>query len=237
MPILLLLFISFISTAQEYADYSIQSENGKLFFVDKVDPDIGDKAIAVFFNDKIKGEYFVDFLPYLSSKGKIKNAFYVNTKNIKKRYIIIQESQIDSDTGMNWFNYFNVIVFSYADGRLSRDDKLTSYFGSGGDITNPNVLDAIPYHYPYSERDEIINVINKSEFNDWITGNPATLKIKRKSYFFSEPLPINKGKSYLIENDKVLRKAHESGWDYVIYKSPKGRTYSGWMSCYLTGSC
>jgi len=237
MPMLFIVFLllSFSCNVKSY-EY-IQGDEGTLSFVDKVDETIGDDVIAIFFDDIHGRKYFVDDLPYLSSKGKIHDGFYLNNGELKSRYFVIQQSQIDSDTGMNWFNYFNVIVFYYVNGRLTRDDNLTSYFGSGGDILTPNGVNSIPYYFPYSEKEGIIKSLSKPEFSAWMKGRDVKLKIKSKSHFFPEPLPINRAKSYLVEGDVVLRKKHESGWDYIIYKSAKGREYSGWMPCSSTGSC
>ncbi|WP_440893213.1 hypothetical protein AAGU50_09230 [Aeromonas dhakensis] len=237
MPMLFFVFL-LLSFSYNVSSYEyIEGDEGKLFFVDKVDESIGDDVIAIFFDDIHGGKYFVDSLPYLSSKGKIHDGFYLNSGELKSRYFVIQQSQIDSDTGMNWFNYFNVIVFYYHNGKLTKDEKLTSYFGSGGDIFNPNGVNSIPYSFPYRDKTNIVKSISKPEFSAWMKGLDVKLKIKGKSHFFPEPFPINKAKSYLVEGDSVLRKKHESGWDYIIYKSEKGREYSGWMPCSSTGSC
>ncbi|WP_324016526.1 hypothetical protein [Aeromonas hydrophila] len=237
MPMLLVVFLLFSFSFNVESDEYVQGDEGKLFFVDKVDETIGEDVIAIFFDDIHGGKYLVDNLPYLSSKGKIHDSFYLNDGELKSRYFVIQQSQIDSDTGMNWFNYFNVIVFHYVNGRLTKDDKLTSYFGSGGNILTPNGVDSIPYSFPYSDKEGIVKSLSKPEFSEWMKGHNVKLKIKSKSYFFPEPLPINKEKAYLVEGDAVLRKKHESGWDYIVYKSAKGREYSGWMPCSSTGSC
>src|SRR5574344_1064936 len=218
MPFLFILLLLFFSCGAQ-SEVSIHGDRGTLFFVEKPDETIGDNVIAVFFDDKNGGRYFVDYLPYLSSKGIVKESFYLNTDTLKERYIVIHQSQIDSDTGMNWSSYFNVIVFSYSNGRLTRDDKLTSYFGSGGDIANPNGVGSISYSFPYKKKEKIIQATGKNEFKKWMIGEDAKLKIKAKSYFFPEPIPINRSKSYLIKGDDVLRKKHESGWDYIMYKS------------------
>lgn len=236
MPALLFLFLLSFSCAAQ-SETSIQGNEGKLFFVDKVDDTIGDDVIAAFFDDNKGEKYFVDYLPYLSSKGKIQDSFYLNTDKLTSKYFVVQELQIDSDTGMNWSIFFNVIVFSYLNGKLTRDEKLTSYFGSGGDVINPNGADSVTYSFPYNKKEGILQTVSKPEFDAWMKGQDVKLKIKGKSYFFPEPLPINRAKSYLVEGDVVLRKKHESGWDYVVYKSTKGREYSGWMPCSLTGSC
>lgn len=236
MPALFFLFLLSFSCAVQSKTF-IHGNEGKLFFVDKVDDTIGDDVIAVFFDDNKGLKYFVNYLPYLSSKGEIRDSFYLNTGNLTSKYFVVQESKIDSDTGMNWSNYFNVIVFSYLNGKLTKDKKLTSYFGSGGDIINPNGTNGITYYFPYNKKERILQTVSKPEFDAWMKGQDVKLKIKGKSYFFPEPLPINRAKSYLVEGDVVLRKKHESGWDYVVYKSTKGREYSGWMPCSLTGSC
>lgn len=236
MIILFFLFsLSFPCAAQ--SEFSIQGDEGKLFFVDQIDDTVGDNVIATFFEDNNGRTYFVDYLPYLSSKGKVQDVFYLNTGKLTSRYFVVQQSQIDSDTGMNWRNYFNVVVFYYVNGELSKDEKMTSYFGSGGDIVNPSGSNSIVYSFPYNEKKKIIQAVSKPAFDSWMKGESVKLKIKGKSYFFPEPMPINKTKSYLVEGDVVLRKKHESGWDYVVYKSTKGREYSGWMLCSLTGSC
>lgn len=236
MSALFFLFLLSFSCAVQSETF-IHGNEGKLFFVDKVDDTIGDDVIAVFFDDNKGLKYFVDYLPYLSSKGEIRDSFYLNTGNLTSKYFVVQESKIYSDTGMNWSNYFNVIVFSYLNGKLTKDRKLTSYFGSGGDIINPNGTNGITYYFPYNKKERILQTVSKPEFDAWMKGQDVKLKIKGKSYFFPEPLPINRAKSYLVEGDVVLRKKHESGWDYVVYKSTKGREYSGWMPCSLTGSC
>ncbi len=236
MPALFFLFLLSFSCAVQSKTF-IHGNEGKLFFVDKVDDTIGVDVSAVFFDDNKGLKYFVDYLRYLSSKGEIRDSFYFNTGNLTSKYFVVQESKIDSDTGMNWSNYFNVIVFSYLNGKLTKDKKLTSYFGSGGDIINPNGTNGITYYFPYNKKERILQTVSKPEFDAWMKGQDVKLKIKGKSYFFPEPLPINRAKSYLVEGDVVLRKKHESGWDYVVYKSTKGREYSGWMPCSLTGSC
>ncbi|MCX0450279.1 hypothetical protein, partial [Aeromonas veronii] len=75
--LLFIFLLSFSCAAQSEA--SIQGHEGKLFFVDKVDDTIGDDVIAVFFDNNKSGRYFVDYLPYLSSKGEIQDSFYLNT--------------------------------------------------------------------------------------------------------------------------------------------------------------
>lgn len=230
----ILLIVSNNTTAKDI-EY-VKTKDIIMSFVSEFNPDVSDDAISVYIKDS-RGNYLADRLPYLSSKGRIKEAFYVNSKELEKTFFVIQESQVDSDTGMNWKNYFNVIVYSYSEGKIARNHKLTTYFGSGGDIINTSSASSIAFKYPYSTKQDILRTTNNPAFLDWMHDKDTRFRVKGKSYFFPEPMDINKSKVYVLEGDFVTRKKHDSGWDYVEYKTKTGKVYSGWMLCSLIGSC
>ncbi len=62
------------------------------------------------------------------------------------------------------------------------NEKLSNFFGSGGDIIDYKHKKIIIYKFPYSTQSDLKNELNSKLFKDWMNGNLDSGIVLRKTF-------------------------------------------------------
>ncbi|MCO8309940.1 hypothetical protein [Pseudomonas mandelii] len=223
---------------------ALKAEDGFIVFnneplVDEGGQETEDVAIGVEFVPCVGNKKRIAGLPFLAATGTVKAAFFENSKTDgTPKLFIIHGVEIRSDTGVNYKgDYYSVHVFSRGAAGYVRDDRLSNYFGAGGDITSEPGGLVLVYNFPYKTADEISKKINSNAYKQWVDGNVVKLTMNKKTPIYSSANLSDITKMYLIKGDIVLQEAVEAGWIQIMFKTAKGKEIRGWVQCVDTSSC
>ena len=177
-------------------------------------------------------------LPYLADTGKVRSAFLYNFDGGDVTNLFVVHSvEIRSDTGIRYSgDYYSVNVYKVNGENFVRDDRLSAYFGSGGDILAENNKDLL-YVFPYKSEALILAKISSSSFAKWSKGGLVNLIVSKITPMHRAPVLADVTRMYLVAGDKVSQDAVEAGWLSIIYKTSKGKIIRGWILCDNADGC
>jgi len=177
-------------------------------------------------------------LPYLAGTGKVRDAFlYDADGGSEKKLFVIHSVEIRSDTGVKYSGeYYSVNVYKQKNGSYVRDDRLSVYFGDGGDVLAENYKDLL-YTFPYKGEGAILKKLNSGSYKKWRAGSPVSLVINKKTPIYESPVLTDVTRMYLVAGDTVSQDAVEAGWLSIIYKTSKGKIIRGWIQCANADGC
>ncbi|MFJ2364912.1 hypothetical protein ACIPIN_14665 [Pseudomonas sp. NPDC087697] len=178
-------------------------------------------------------------LPFLAATGNVKAAFLADDKvDAKPKLFVIHSVEIRADTGVKYLgDYYTVHVYSNTPSGYVRDERLSNYFGVGGDIASDADESVLAYRYPYKTADEIITRINSVAYKKWADKEVVKLTISKKTSIYSSANLFDTTKMYLIKGDSVLQESVEAGWIEIMFKTSKGKEIRGWVQCVNTDGC
>lgn len=224
---------------------ALNTDSGTLVFYytklpknESQDPD--DMAIDVDFVNCADGaKKNIAVLPFLAATGAVKAAFFATTKpGAEPELIIIHAVGIRADTGVNYLgDYYTVHVYANTPAGYVRDERLSNYFGNGGDIVRDFDSEALVYTFPYKTADAIVAKLNSAAYKHWAAGDVVKLTINKKTSIYSSPVMADVTKMYLIKGDSVLQEGVEAGFLKVMFKTPKGNAIRGWVKCADADGC
>lgn len=177
-------------------------------------------------------------LPYLSSTGQVRDAFLYAPDGVDvKRLFVIHSVEIRSDTGVKYSgDYYSVNVYKVEGDSYVRDDRLSTYFGDGGDILAENYKGLL-YEFPYKNKSSVLEKLKSKLYRAWRAGTPVSLVINKKTPIYGSPVLADVTRMYLVEGDKVWQDAVEAGWLSIIYRTSKGKEIRGWIQCGNADGC
>lgn len=177
-------------------------------------------------------------LPYLADTGKVRDAFLYDADGAgEKKLFVIHSVEIRSDTGVKYSGeYYSVNVYKVEGGRYVRDDRLSTYFGDGGDVWAENYKGFL-YTFPYKSEMSVLEKLNSKSYSAWRSGTPVTLVVNKKTPIFVSPVLADVTHMYLVPGDKVWQDAVEAGWLSIVYKTSKGKEVRGWIQCGNADGC
>lgn len=202
------------------------------------DPD--EKAIDVDFVNCADGKKTnIGGLPFLAATGRLQAAFLAQAKpDTAPMLFIIHAVGIRAYTGVNYLGeYYTVHAYSHTAKGYVRDERLSNYFGNGGDIARDVESEELVYTFPYKTADDIVAKLNSAAYKHWAAGDKVTLTINKKTSIYSSPILADVTKMYLIQGDSVLQEGVESGWVKILFKTPKGKSIRGWVQCGDASGC
>lgn len=202
------------------------------------DPD--DVAIDVDFVNCADGsKKNIGGLPFLAATGRVQAAFLAQAKpDAAPMLFIIHAVGIRAYTGVNYLgDYYTVHAYSSTATGYVRDERLSNYFGNGGDIARDAESEELVYTFPYKTADELVAKLNSTAYKRWAAGDKVTLTINKKTFIHSSPVLADMTKMYLIKDDSVLQEGVEAGWLKVMFKTPKGKEIRGWVQCRDVDGC
>ncbi|WP_085579005.1 MULTISPECIES: hypothetical protein [unclassified Pseudomonas] len=197
------------------------------------------KGIDVSYIDCVsKAKRLVGQLPYLADTGQVRAAFFVDIEGgSESEFFVIHSVGIHSDIGVKYSGeYYSVHVYKKSEDGYSRDERISKYFGEGGDILNDD-YQGLLYAFPYKDQLSVINKLATPAFSKWNEGVPVQLTINKNAKIYSSPVFDDVTRMYLIAGDKVQQEAVEAGWLSVMFKTPKGKEIRGWILCGDADGC
>lgn len=171
------------------------------------------------------------------------NVEYVSTNILDSKhnfYIALSYNENYRDV-YNKYNYANkfYIINAYTcdfKGNCNKNEKLSSFFGNGGDIQDLNT-NKIVYKYPYSKKSELETELNSKLFKNWLAGKLTYGTVLKKTFINDVSNFTPNHKSYLIKGDKFIIQNISSKWLNINYTNKNGRTTTGWIACDDTDVC
>lgn len=168
---------------------------------------------------------------------------YIFFQNLKNKYNIFLGISYTEDyrDPLNRFNYLNryYIIRVYECNKnnfCNEDEKLSNFFGSGGDIIDYKNKKII-YKFPYSTEVELKNELSSKLFKDWMNGKLDSGIVLRKTFINEVNNFTPEHVGYLIKGNKFKIKEVTSRWLNIVYLTKNGRKISGWIACQDTTVC
>ncbi|MBK5549048.1 hypothetical protein JFU49_01925 [Pseudomonas sp. TH03] len=224
---------------------ALQADSGAIVFNyvklpegESQDPD--DMAIDVDFVDCADGsKKNIAGLPFLAATGTVKAAFFATTKpGAEPELIIVHAVGIRADTGVNYLgDYYTLHAYAHTPAGYVRDERLSNYFGNGGDIARDAESEELVYTFPYKTAEAIVAKLNSPAYQHWSAGDEVKLSINKKTPIYSSPVLAEATKMYLIKGDSVLQEGVEAGFLKIMFKTPKGKAIRGWVKCADADGC
>ncbi|KNH47008.1 hypothetical protein [Pseudomonas lini] len=202
------------------------------------DPD--DVAIDVDFVNCADGsKKNIGGLPFLAATGRVQAAFLAQAKpDAEPMLFVIHAVGIRAYTGVNYLgDYYTVHAYARTTAGYVRDERLSNYFGNGGDIARDPESEELIYTFPYKTADAIAAKLNSAAYKRWAAGDRVTLTINKRASIHSSPVLADMTKMYLIKDDSVLQEGVEAGWLKVMFKTPEGKAIRGWVQCRDADGC
>lgn len=179
-------------------------------------------------------------LPYLGDPGEVESAFLADSDfDGKAELFVIHRAIIYSDIGISYgSDYFTTVVYR----RLSpltyeRDDRISSYFGAGGDVLLSPASDELIYEYPYKSKSAIQNRLASPQYKAWLEQKPISTRILNKTYLYTQANVAGKSSNYLIAEDEIRVTDQKAGWLEVVFHNKKKGDVKGWVQCKDTHAC
>ncbi|EJM20897.1 hypothetical protein PMI21_00828 [Pseudomonas sp. GM18] len=178
-------------------------------------------------------------LPFLAATGRVQAAFFAQAEpEAEPVLFVIHAVGIRAYTGVNYLgDYYTVHAYSPTPTGYVRDERLSNYFGNGGDIARDAESEELVYTFPYKTTGDIVAKLNSAAYKRWAAGDRVTLTINKKTPIYSSPVLADMTKMYLIKGDSVLQEGVEAGWLKIMFKTPKGKAIRGWVQCNDADGC
>jgi hypothetical protein len=178
-------------------------------------------------------------LPFLAATGRVQAAFFAQAEaDAEPMLFVIHAVGIRADTGVNYLgDYYTVHVYANTPAGYVRDERLSNYFGNGGDIVRDFDSEALVYTFPYKTADAIVAKLHSTAYKHWAAGDVVKLTINKKTSIYSSPVMADVTKMYLIKGDSVLQEGAETGFLKILFKTPKGKAIRGWVLCGDADGC
>lgn len=206
-----------------------------------VDPD-GNIFPLIILEQECDAEIETQFaeLPYLGDPGKVDSAFLVDSDfDGKAELFVIHRVTLYSDTGIRYgSDYFTTLVYKRLDSqRYERNERISAYFGEGGDVLSSSTSDKLIYDYPYKSEAAIKSRLASAQYKAWFEQAPITTRVLHKTYLNDHANIAEKTSKYLIAGDEVLVLDQKSGWLEIVFHNEKKGDIKGWIQCKDTLEC
>jgi hypothetical protein len=185
-------------------------------------------------NSEAKQEERMFWLPYLTTSGEISAAFLMDfTFDGKKELVVLQRVVIRSDTGMPYASDFYIVtVFDIAaNGSISKNTRLTTYFGEGADVYASRDSDEIVYRFPYKTQSMIEAEIDRGWYSTWYRNAWSAVTLAEKVNLSSDRIIDTFTDDVVLAGDFVGLVGVEGGWLDVFYVNRVGERRQGWLKC------
>lgn len=182
--------------------------------------------IVVYFREKGKSAVLAGELPYLATTGRIEDAFVQDIDHDNQPdVIVIHSAEVRSQTDFQG-PFYSVLAFTRANGSLTLNERVSRWFGSGGDTSQ--VPGGQPF--PYKTRASIQAASGTSLFDLSSSSHTLTGTIGSKAFLYNSPVPQDKTRKYLVKGDKVTIEDATAGWCKVTYAGNK-KPLQMWTHC------
>lgn len=179
-------------------------------------------------------------LPYLGAPGKVDSAFLADSDfDGKAELFVIHRVTLYSDTGISYgSDYFTTLVYKRLDSqRYERNERISAYFGEGGDVLSSPTSEKLIYEYPYKSEVAIKSRLASAQYKAWFEQGRITTRVLRKTYLHDQANITDKTLKYLAADDEVLMLDQKAGWLEIVFHNKKKGDIKGWIQCKDTLEC
>ncbi|NQD93793.1 hypothetical protein HP532_14170 [Pseudomonas sp. CrR25] len=179
-------------------------------------------------------------LPYLGDPGKVESAFLEDSDfDGVSELFVIHRTTLYSDTGISYdSDYFTTLIYNrLAPLKYELNERVSVYFGSGGDILSSPTNDDLIYEHPYKSKAQIKNQLASPKYRIWLEQKPITTRITRKTYLYDQANTADRTTNYLITGDQVQVLDQQAGWLEAVFHNKKKGDIKGWILCKDTLEC
>lgn len=179
-------------------------------------------------------------LPYLGDPGEVDSAFLADSDfDGKAELFVIHRVVLSSDTGISYgSDYFTTLVYKRLDSqRYERNERISAYFGEGGDVLSSPMSDKLIYDYPYKSEAAVKSRLASAQYKAWFEESRIATRILRKTYLHDQANVADKTLKYLIAGDEVLVLDQKAGWLEIVFHNKKKGEIKGWVQCKDTPEC
>lgn len=179
-------------------------------------------------------------LPYLGDPGKVESAFLADSDfDGKAELFVIHRTTLYSDTGISYgSDYFTTLVYKrLAPLTYEWSERVSTYFGAGGDVLSSPTSDKLIYEYPYKSEAAIQNWLASAQYKSWFEQKLITTRILSKTYLHDQANVADRTSKYLIAGDEVRVLGQKAGWLEAVFHNKKKGDIKGWIQCKDTLEC
>lgn len=179
-------------------------------------------------------------LPYLGDPGEVESAFLADSDlDGNADLFVIHRVVLYSDTGINYgSDYFTTLVYKRLDSqRYERNERISAYFGEGGDVLSSSTSDKLIYDYPYKSEAAIKSRLASTQYKAWLEQRRVTTRVLNKTYLYDQANVADRTSKYLIAGDEVLVLNQKAGWLEAVFHNKKKGEIKGWIQCKDTLEC
>lgn len=179
-------------------------------------------------------------LPYLGDPGKVESVFLADSDfDGKAELFVIHRTILYSDTGISYgSDYFTTLVYKrLAPLTYERSERVSTYFGAGGDVLLSPTSDKLVYEYPYKSETAIQSRLASAQYKAWFEQKLITTRILSKTYLHNQANVSDRTSKYLIAGDEVQVLGQKAGWLAVVFNNKKKVDIKGWIQCNDTLVC
>ncbi len=179
-------------------------------------------------------------LPYLGDPGKVESAFLADSDfDGKAELFVIQRTTLYSDTGISYgSDYFTTLVYKRLTPlKYELSERVSTYFGAGGDVLSSPTSDELIYEYPYKSEAAIKTRITFAQYKAWFEQKPITTRILSKTYLHDHANLADRTPKYLIAGDEVRVLSQKADWLEAVFHNRKKGDIKGWILCKDTLEC
>lgn len=192
------------------------------------DPD----GIAVYSVYKSEKPKLVYEFPYAGTEGKINDVFFLPVNGKSEDVLFVIHSM---ETPKSWdpvSDVYDVSAMRLQDGGFVQDEKLSRFFGMGGDLLDKK--GGVKDVYPYKDKKSVEEVVQSPLFSAVNSSALISGVIKESAFLYggeTEASWQDPKKSYLVKGDQVVVKDSVAGWCKIYYNSKKTKPVTMWVQC------
>jgi hypothetical protein len=169
--------------------------------------------------------------PYAGTEGSIEGAFYQSVEN-EKFLLVIHKF----DPPRSWdvvSDLYDVSVFRLESGGLVHDEKLSRFFGLGGELADEK--GKIVYRFPYTSELSVKRAVSSDLFKAVVRSALIKGIISGKTFLYegnTEPRFKQPSKMYLVPGDIVEVVDSTGGWCKISYlQKSRSKRLERWTPC------
>ncbi len=137
---------------------------------------------------------------------------------------------------INWAKYYMTMIYRCNENyECKYDDKLSMFFGSGGDLVNYDNNQLLST-YIYKDKSVIQKALKSPFFNKWSEKKQINGYTIQKTMINNEPFYDRSNSEFLNKNTKFVVIDSESDFLYINYMK-KNKNLRGWIKCKDTNLC
>jgi hypothetical protein len=173
-------------------------------------------------------------LPYLAATGEVDAAFIANNMGADELFVL-HRVNVRSDTGIPYAgDYYTVLAYNRIVSGFAKNDRLSNYFGSGGDILSSYDSDVLAYEFPYKSEGSIKKRLSSPNYLKWLQGDRVALISKGGALLREDSLLTETNGSLIAKKTSLIQKNIEAGW---ILVTTENSNFAGWITCEEVESC